>query len=65
MAANQKHGLCNRLGRPSRVIGLQQTGVFGDKLLRNKPPNTKRYLEVICLTPSPEKSATRSFKNGP
>ena len=37
MAANQKHWPCNRLGRPFRDKGLQQTGVFCDKPLRDKP----------------------------
>ena len=37
MAANQKHWPCNRLGRPFRDKGLQQTGVFPDKPLRQKP----------------------------
>ena len=37
MAANQKHWPCNRLGRPFRDTGLQQTGVFCDKPFRDKP----------------------------
>ena len=50
MAANQKHWVCNRLGRPFRDICLYQTGgVLRQTSPRQPLPTTKRYLEVICL----------------
>ena len=36
VAANHKHSVCNRLGRPFRDIALYQTGVFCNKPFREK-----------------------------
>ena len=48
MAANQKRGVGSRLGRPFRDIGLQQTGVFCDKPLSDKPPKKQNVTLRQC-----------------